>query len=173
MRKHTKPAPKLVKKAEDTKPAAGVLRQKRTKGLSRISRDAVAPSTTSKIAAVNSGTTVVCPGCAKSFVKRRVYPPQRFCSRNCRQSHWRRTQQGYLARVRQTVAGLARAEGAIDDPLEDRQIAEMLDRMDPLKDPQIAAMFHSLDPLKDPQIVAMFDALDPNKDGSLDDLFKL
>jgi hypothetical protein len=164
MKSHLKPAPTLVKKAEDTKPAAPILRQKSAKGERRISRDAVvakmAPSTLRKLATVNSGATAICPQCNKAFVKRGY--PQQFCSRNCRQTHWRRTQAGYLARVRQRVAELAAAEGAIDfDPLADGQVNAIFDRLDPLKDAQINAIFDRLDPLRDAQINAIFDRLNP------------
>jgi hypothetical protein len=62
----------------------------------------------------------LCPNCKKEFVQQGY--PRIFCSKNCRQSTWKRQQAKYLDAGRKAVAEMA-AQGMVDPgeaEIEDR-----------------------------------------------------
>jgi hypothetical protein len=125
-----------------------VLRQKHTKGVSRADVDAIlekmAPSTRRKLAKSKAGAVASCPECAKVFIQPGYV--QKFCSRKCRQTNWRKTQADYLARGRQMVAEMAAAglnAETLDEEIDADKafLDEIFDRFDPLKDGTLDNLF--------------------------------
>lgn len=105
----------------------GVLRHNPTKreGPQNVDQvvSSMSPSTLRKL---KPAKVLTCPGCGKQFVEGRWRGryPQRFCSKNCSRTAWRKRQAAFLEAGRKYVAEYA-AQGLNDDRGDDVEIKEI------------------------------------------------